>query len=80
MLLFLYRRVLQQELGEIGDTAAYLFPGHRRSVDPSSSEVRRHQFSESSVQNAVVVAIRDAGIEKSASCHTFRHSFATHLV
>src|SRR5204863_5753211 len=58
----------------------YVFPASFRSVDPRSGQERRHHLSESTVQKAVKSAIRKAGIAKSASCHTFRHSFATHLL
>ena len=58
----------------------YVFPALRRSVDPRSGVVRRHHVGEKNLQNAVKAAVRKAGIAKAASCHTFRHSFATHLL
>ena len=58
----------------------YVFPAAKLSVDPRSGETRRHHISEKNLQNAVKLAIRAAGLSKAASCHTFRHSFATHLL
>lgn len=58
----------------------YIFPSTTRSVDPHSGKERRHHLSDSAVQKAVKGAVRRAGIVKNGSCHTFRHSFATHLL
>ena len=58
----------------------YVFPAGSPGQDPRSGEIRRHHLNESVVQKAVRQAVRDAGIDKPASCHTLRHSFATHLL
>jgi integron integrase len=58
----------------------WVFPAARLSVDPRSGEMRRHHVHEKNLQNAVKHAISAAGVTKAASCHTFRHSFATHLL
>lgn len=58
----------------------YIFPAANRSIDPRSGIERRHHVSEDILQRAVKRAIKDAKIIKHGSCHTLRHSFATHLL
>jgi integron integrase len=58
----------------------WLFPATRHYVHPETGQRRRHHFHESAVQKAVHEAVLRAGIGKRASCHTLRHSFATHLL
>jgi integron integrase len=58
----------------------YVFPASKLSIDPRTGETRCHHLHEKNLQNAVKAAVRGAGLAKAASCHTFRHSFATHLL
>ena len=58
----------------------WVFPATRTYLDADTGELRRHHLHQTVVQRAVKEAIRVAEINKLAGCHTFRHSFATHLL
>lgn len=58
----------------------WVFPAARTYRDEESGQRRRHHLHESTVQRAVKEAVRRSGITKRATCHTLRHSFATHLL
>ena len=58
----------------------YVFPAPNRAVDPRSDMIRRHHIGEQQVRRSVARALEQTNIRKKASCHTFRHSFATNLL
>lgn len=73
---------LEKKYPRIGTTLGwqYVFPASDIAVDPRAGVERRHHVYRGTVQKHVGIAIRKAGIQKQASCHTFRHSFATRLL
>ena len=58
----------------------YVFPAKNLSVDPRSGQTRRHHISDKVVQAIMRKAVMASGVEKHATVHTLRHSFATHLL
>ena len=91
----IHRQDLNQELGRVYLPNAlaqkypnagrewgwqYVFPAASLSIDPRSGRKRRHHLDESVIQRSVKEAAGQAGLNKAASPHTLRHSFATHLL
>ena len=61
-------------------TWQYVFPADRLAKDPRGGLIRRHHVGDQAFQRAMRQAVQDAGINKPATPHTLRHSFATHLL
>ena len=75
-------RALSRKYPTAGRTLGWqwVFPAVRGYVEPESGQRRRHHYHESALQRVVKTALVRAGLVKPAGCHTFRHSFATHLL
>lgn len=58
----------------------FLFPSNQLSIDPESNVLRRHHINETSLQKAIRNTAQKVNIGKKVTCHTRRHSFATHLL
>src|SRR5438105_3021482 len=58
----------------------FLFPASRTYNDEETGKLRRHHIHDSAIQRALAEAVAASGVSKRASCHTLRHSFATHLL
>ena len=73
---------LQRKMPEAARQLAwqYIFPASRLHTDDVTGQRRRHHLHETAVQRAVTAAVRRSAIARRATCHTFRHSFATHLL
>jgi integrase len=58
----------------------YVFPAARVYVENATGKRRRHHLHETAIQRAFTAAARSSGVSKRATCHSLRHSFATHLL
>jgi integrase len=61
-------------------TWQYVFAARGFSTDPTDGRLKVHHIHENSLQKSVHAAVRNAALTKRVTCHTFRHSFATHLL